>query len=264
MVAEQRTERVIREGNKEFNSAKSNVKFVFHATVDVLAVNDRNQETKCRYLIHKAIADFDGREEVIVAPETELDAWVVGARIHFARADGVELSPAAERFFRQLISFDTSAITNDKLYGSDVQRRVGESWNADAELILALAKEQGQDVKADEVSSVATLEAVRRVDGELLFVIGIETDVVLNPVSPIAQAEPGTMSANITQTITMRETPSKLPIAQTHRIAARQVLQGKDGTQLAGKTLDGVNIESRKIKYQLLPASDDKKQRVEQ
>ena len=88
----------------------------------------------------------------------------------------------------------------------------------------------------------------------MILELKFRTEVrVPNKESPVPVAEPVSASVVIEQGIFMYSDGRLAPLAQSHKMTMTQILKGKEGGPLAGKTLDGTNIETRVLKYEELP-----------
>ena len=254
LSAVQTLKQSVLQGAKVVASQENTVTIDFQATVEILEVNERKQETKRKYLVHRAVAKMGEQELVILPAETEVIAAAGEEGTEIERTDGKVLEQAAKNLLPQLIQFETGELTTDDVFGSDQPRTVGDQWEGNADALVKMLAQDNEEAKSGAVKSTAKLVAAKATDeGAMLdLVMQVEVDIP-NMESPVPVADPVSATVVIEQRIRMLEGSTVGPIGQSSKITTKQILRGKAGSPVEGRLLDGTNIEIRKAVYTELP-----------
>ncbi|QDU54144.1 hypothetical protein [Aeoliella mucimassa] len=254
LTAQQQLKRIIRSGEVVLNKQDSTVKIEFEATVEILAVNERKQETKRHYVVHKAVATMGDQQMTIVEPETEMTAEANDGEPRFVRSDGRALSQAAQQLLPRILLFDTDEVTTNDVFGSDTPRKVGDEWQGEPKALLAMLGQEEENIQAEQIKSRAKLASATPTEKGVLLDILLHTELAL-PLkeSPMEGADPVSASVVIDHRVHLYEDSDHGPEAQSTRVATFQVLKGKVDSPLEGQTFDGTNLESQTAKYEQLP-----------
>lgn len=228
------------------------------AVVEVLEVNEQKQETKCRYVIDRAILKTKDGELSILPEGAEFIAQAGEEEDSFTGPEGERLPEIAQRTLPRVISFSAEGSQMDRLFGSDTPRRVGDSWPADKKALVAMAKARGTEALEEDVEGTATLVAAREHDGKTLLDLEFRAHFEISePTSPVPVADPESAEVTVAQKVTTPASSSDGLLSQTHTITMRQVLRGKTGTPLAGQVMDGTSSETHSATYEKLPAAKE-------
>jgi hypothetical protein len=253
--AEQELKREILNGKQAEQSGDQFTHVDFEATVEVLAVNSRRQAIKRKYTVHRSDANTNDGGGQLLAPEAVIIAEVGDETNTFTTPAGELLPGMASYVIPRIISFDTSRVTMDDLFGSDTPRSVGETWHADPKLFAAQMQVLGEDVNKDDLSSSMTFLSAKEVSGRVLLEFQVDTVVKQSnvPPPPVPQTEVISGKLHLTQKFTMYHGSTDGPVTHDQTMILRHQLRGKPGTFLADKTMEGMNKEVRNAKFELLP-----------
>jgi hypothetical protein len=259
MNAKQSLTRSVLEGEQVLQTSTDETTIEFIATVEVLEVNQRRQATKRKYLVEKAKLiggenemQFFEAGDVIIATDGD-DA------VAFELESGDDMTEAQQHVASKVIAFDTGEVTLGRLYGSETPRRVGESWDADPELVVKLLEDHGIEALKSAVSGQARLVSAEAQEDETILELEFVTTVKqADAKSPLPFAEPEIATITVTQQAKTDEDATKGPIWQLQKIESRQVLTGKADTLAEGKIFDASSIESREVSFKRLAAEESK------
>jgi hypothetical protein len=253
--AEEELKREILNGEQAEQSGDQFTHVDFEATVEVLAVNSRRQAIKRKYTVHRADAKTNDGNGQLLAPEAVIIAEVGDETNTFTTPEGELLPGMASYVLPRIISFDTSRVTLDDLFGSDTPRRVGETWQADPKLFASQMQVLGEDVNKDDLSSSMTFLSAKEEGRRVLLEFQVNTVVRQSnvPAPPVPQTEVTSGNLHLTQKFTMYHGSTDGPVTHDQTMILRHTLRGKPGTFLADKTMEGMNKEVRNAKFELLP-----------
>lgn len=253
--ARQSLKRVVREGEAVLNSQEEQVAIDLDGVVKVLEVNERQQEAATHFTVELATVTANNNKTDILAPGSEFlaSAGEGDEGTVFTTTDGKDLPEIAQKVLPRVMSLGGDEFTLDKMFGSDTPRRVGETWEADKKMLVELAKSRGVATTEEKTKGTGKIDRVYNQEGQelldLVFEIAIEVE---DRESPVPQAEPVSAKLLIVQEVTITTDPKQGPLAQRVSMTMQQVLRGKEGTPLAGKTLDGENKETHSFRYKPL------------
>lgn len=166
--------------------------------VTVLQVDELKRERKLRLLVSKSVMSMNGNinEEEALPKGTQVVAQLRDRRKEFL-IDGKNVPEEIAKMLDLFISFPTTRVTDDDIFGTKERKKVGDSWAVNSmEAAKDLATE-GINVDAENIKGSTTIEKVVVVDGKKCLQLSakLEISMLAPPLPPGLTVEKSNMSA---------------------------------------------------------------------
>ena len=161
--------------DRPMQTRENSTRLSLDADVEVLAV-DKRLESKIRIRIGSIRFLRDGHEELLVPGPATLVAERKGGETHFTSAQGGELPDKVQAELRRVFDLSEDMNADDRSFGTDTPRSVGDTWPVRKDAIAGEARRHGLRVDPETLHGEARLEGLAQRQGQACLRIGIAVE----------------------------------------------------------------------------------------
>ena len=242
-------QKIARRGNEIADQKIETTRIELAARVEVLEVDKLGRETRILMTIDKALLRTEGQLiDEIAKPGTRIVVELHEGKTTFRHAEeGRTLPELAFRLLPRVIKLTDGPVTFDGLFGADLPREVGSTWEGDRERLMEFLHGLDPTIQAEDASAMAELVGVATV-GEREFLdvrFAMSTRSATPPITPRDTLPMGT-TLQIEGTARFPADYSTGEVSHTLRTRAVGKFQGKSGTANEGYVFETSMTESQR------------------
>jgi hypothetical protein len=158
-------------GNAPVQQQAENISVDLAASLAVLEINSRGEIRKFALNIEKCLVHAGGVSKPIFPPGSVVVGVTEGPKTVFTM-NGAPLEPAAAKALDIVASYAASDVNDDDIFGTGDRKRVGDSWDINAEMAAKGFKQMlNLTTNKEDFKGASTLDAVVKGGNEDYLVI---------------------------------------------------------------------------------------------
>jgi hypothetical protein len=246
----QTLDRVVKKDGKVTQEQHSDNVVEFDAKVETLEVDAQGRETRVQLTVGKLVLTA-GKEKPQegVKPGTVLIAELKGGKTVYApKEKGQELSVLARHLLPRVMVLGGGPVSEHDVFETKQPQKVNGTWAADKKRLVEMFHAADPNLKPESASGQGQLVGIKKIDGKEFLDLHMSLSVQTTGAASAPDLVPESLAVKVSNRVLMPADASTGPVEQTVEVNMKQVLKGKDGTDLAGSVLEGGSKESATAK----------------